>query len=375
MKNIIRKVFWSLPPVFVLTKASRMIANIFRLNKINKNARVAVVILALLVVWMISGVLSKDEVTLSSPPVKITVQYDTKIFTEKTYRPQINLSARVNSNANVFVKSLISGNIEQIFVKSGQKVKKNDWIAKISGGDSGATLKQAQSNYANAKIQLKADKELYKEKLLSKAGYQRSIASFESSKAIRNREIENHKKFYIKAPFSGEIGVIRIVKNQNIANGTIITDIADNRSFKLTAYASSAQALRLRKGHPFQGKTANNTPISGVITGISRIPESTSRTYRVEGTIIQNNLIDGQSVSVNVQLNNTKAHQIPASLLTLNTEGNLGIKTIVNNIITFTEVEILNDSLENMWVSGLPKNAYIITKGAGFAKIGSTLSE
>jgi multidrug efflux system membrane fusion protein len=69
------------------------------------------------------------------------------------------------------------------------------------------------------------------------------------------------------------------------------------------------------------------------------------------------------------------AHKISPSLLTLDDEGNLGIK-IVNELgqVEFHPADIAMSSNEGVWIAGLPHSASIITVGQGFVNPGATVN-
>ena len=57
------------------------------------------------------------------------------------------------------------------------------------------------------------------------------------------------------------------------------------------------------------------------------------------------------------------AHLIPSYLISLNDEGDLGIKILTNNRVQFAEIQIVEDTIDGLWVTGLPKDVTIITVG------------
>jgi multidrug efflux system membrane fusion protein len=61
------------------------------------------------------------------------------------------------------------------------------------------------------------------------------------------------------------------------------------------------------------------------------------------------------------------AFKIPASALTLNDEGAVGVKTITDgDIVQFTPIKIIEDQSSFVWVSGLEDNAKLVIVGQDF---------
>ena len=346
-----------------------------KFKNLNINTRTAIFIASIIALWMLTGIFSTKEQIVTQSPVKISIQFDTKPITATTYNPTINITGRIYSDENIFITSQVKGRVDQVFVKSGQVVKKGTWLLKLSGGDSGAGLQQAKASLRSAKLKLNADKKLFAKKLLSKSGYEQALSAYELAKANYASVKEKNDLHYIKAPFTGKIGIVRVIKNESVSNNQALLDISSGDTYKFVAHLSSNQVKRLSIQNTFSGTTANNDTISGIITGISNVPEATTKTYRIEGKILQKNFANGEAGSISVNLSPIQAHKIAPSLLVLNKDGNLGLKVLENNIVRFKTVNILNESLNEMWVSGLPQTVTIITKGAGFATIGKPLSE
>jgi multidrug efflux system membrane fusion protein len=60
--------------------------------------------------------------------------------------------------------------------------------------------------------------------------------------------------------------------------------------------------------------------------------------------------------------------------LSLNDQGKLGIRTVdENNSVEFKEIEILEDTTDGLWISGLNENERIITLGQEYVFQGQTV--
>ena len=65
------------------------------------------------------------------------------------------------------------------------------------------------------------------------------------------------------------------------------------------------------------------------------------------------------------------AHKISPSLLTLDADGNVGVKTVNRfNQVEFYVVEIARSETDGVWVAGLPETSSIIVLGQGYVDVG-----
>ena len=65
---------------------------------------------------------------------------------------------------------------------------------------------------------------------------------------------------------------------------------------------------------------------------------------------------------------------LPQSVLTLNDEGDLGVRTVVNKTVEFFKVEILRDQKNGLLLTGLPDNVDVITVGQEFVVDGQKVN-
>jgi len=109
----------------------------------------------------------------------------------------------------------------------------------------------------------------------------------------------------------------------------------------------------------------DNKEVTGVISFISKSANPSTRTYKIEAMIENSNgkIREGLSADMFVPLREVIAHLIPSYLISLNDEGDLGIKILSDNRVQFTEIQIVEDTIDGLWVTGLPKDVTIITVG------------
>ena len=109
--------------------------------------------------------------------------------------------------------------------------------------------------------------------------------------------------------------------------------------------------------------------MNGLLSYVSKTADSKTRTFRIELEINNSNfeIKDGITAELFIPTKNVQAHLIPPSSLTLDSEGKIGIRHISpNNEVIFSDVEIIGDEKELIWVTGLPEEITLITIGQEF---------
>jgi multidrug efflux system membrane fusion protein len=75
-------------------------------------------------------------------------------------------------------------------------------------------------------------------------------------------------------------------------------------------------------------------------------------------------IAEGQTADIMIQTEGTLAHLIPQSALTLNDDGDLGVRIITDQSkALFVPIGLLRDTEKGVWLAGLPKSASVIIRG------------
>ena len=73
--------------------------------------------------------------------------------------------------------------------------------------------------------------------------------------------------------------------------------------------------------------------------------------------------------------NQLKAHKIPPSILTLLDDGTVGVKAIDDKkTVIFYPTKTIKDTIDGMWVSGLPDSVNLIVSGQEYISIGEIIN-
>ena len=125
----------------------------------------------------------------------------------------------------------------------------------------------------------------------------------------------------------------------------------------------SAATVELATGQILEGK----------VTFVEAKANTATRTFR---TVIQipngdYKLKAGVTATVRLISGETLAQKVPSNILTINTEGTIGIRYVDSaNIVQFATVKTIDEDASGIWVTGLPDNTRVIIEGQDFVDIG-----
>ena len=219
-----------------------------------------------------------------------------------------------------------------------------------------ASLKSAESNRQSVAAGIEA----------AKAGVQAARAAV----ANAEREIE---LLTITAPFSG-------VQESDVAEmgsllrpGDLCATVLRLDPIKLVGFVSETQVARLELGASATARLASGETAEGKVTFVSRAADPQTRTFRVEAEAPNPDLTlrDGQTAAIEIAAEGTKAHLLPASALTLNDAGQLGVRIVdADRRAKFIPVTLVRDTPRGAWLTGLPERAEVIVIGQEYVTDG-----
>ncbi len=206
------------------------------------------------------------------------------------------------------------------------------------------------------------------------ASAQAGIEAAAATVASAEREIE---RLIITAPFSGLLETDTAELGSLMQPGTPCATIIQLDPIKLVGFVPEADVSKVDVGAIAGARLTTGEEVQGRVTFVSRSADETTRTFRVEAEVANDDLAisDGRTVEMLVAAEGRTAHLIAQSSLTLDDEGVLGVRTIdADNIASFLPVALLRDTAEGVWVTDLPDEVDIITVGQEFVTDGVRVS-
>ncbi len=190
-----------LSPLFKITKerAQILLSKMRRLNfQKKKFANLSAFLLLLLIGGFVWRTIPGKEATRD-------LSLYTIVAKEGKLPSTINASGELQAQKSLNVNPQLQGLILEIYVEEGDKVLKDQLIAKIDSRDYLFRLKELEVEFTNKKSIFERRKTLYEQGGISAESYDEYKKSYLMSKArLEQRKVEG-KEFSIKAPFAGVI--------------------------------------------------------------------------------------------------------------------------------------------------------------------------
>ena len=380
---------------------------------------------------------AQDDTSLSTDSSNETIEkvvvedtgnkVEVKEFNFSQIDQSIELQGQTTHNKKIDVKSETTGNIINIAFKRGDKVSKGEELIKISIENRKELLnsakkdldrlnKELELNEKNKINRLSQNKELIKlyeiefasaKQLIDKGLSSKSklslasfnlanarsdqediLITFESQQSSIGAQIANVRsqlknieldidKTVINSPFSGIISDKMIEESEYITPGNIMFTIIDLNPIKIQGYLSEFDVNKVSLGTKAIIENTNGLKKNGTISFISPSAETSTRTFEItiEADNADLSFKSGITTKITIAGSELKAHKIPPSILTLQDDGTVGVKAVNDeNIVIFYPTTSVKDTIDGIWVSGLPDKVNLIVTGQEYVAVGESVS-
>eukprot|EP00903_Cladosiphon_okamuranus_P021720 g19969.t1 len=171
-------------------------------------------------------------------------------------------------------------------------------------------------------------------------------------------------RLVLHAPFNGILESDTAELGSLLQAGSLCATVIQLDTIKLVGYVPETSINHVSLGSKAGARLATGKQVAGTVSFISRSADETTRTFEVEITVANPDLAirDGQTAEIVIAAEGTKAHRLPQSALTLNNEGQLGVRVVrEDKTAGFVPVTLLRDESTGVWIDGLPEEADVIT--------------
>lgn len=287
----------------------------------------------------------------------------------------IVLTGRTEAARNVEVRAETAGLVVSDPLRRGNFVQEGQVLCELDAGTREVELVEAQARLQEAEANNNAAANLVQKGFTSETAAIARLAQLESAQAAVERAQRELDKLKIKAPFAGLLESDTAELGALLQAGSPCATVIDLDPIKLVGFVPERDIARLSLGARAGGQLVTGEIAEGFVTFISRSADELTRTFRVEVTVPNDDLSisDGTTVEIGIALSGSKAHFLPQSALTLDDNGRLGIRAAEDDVARFKPIEIVRDTSDGVWVTGLPEEVDVIVVGQEYVVDGRAI--
>lgn len=338
---------------------------------------VSFVLIILLTLWLSLGSLNAQEQApeKSADTIPLAkVMYQT--FHAEPTEKKIDLYGRTAPDKQARLSAEIAGKILLTKIDKGDKVSKGQVIALIDQGDLQSQLDRAKAVLSVKRQEFKAAESLKNRGLQGEIAYTNALAELTDAKSSV-KTVEMHLAHTsIVAPFDGVVENLFIEQGDFVGVGDPVATLIDLDKLVIEANVSERHIQSITKGQPATIHFIQGSQTQGTVRYLSQLSSPSTNTFAIEVEVPNPNqqIPAGVSTQVELNLETQMAVKITPAMLALDDQGNLGVKTLVEDRVHFVPIQLVKAEQDGVWLTGLGEEVNIITRGQGFVRDGDKVA-
>lgn len=348
----------------------------FTINKLRQQpAWIALIIFIALCLWIASGMLKTSNEpdaaksqSVEIPLVKVTVEH----FIAEEVTREISLYGRTEPDRIATLRSEVKGLVKAVHAQEGDHVSKGQKIVSLEKSDYVSRLQSAKATLKQREVELKGAESLGKQGYQSQTALAQANANLEMAKAdVVSYELSVSRS-EITAPFDGIINERFVEVGDFLKDGENVAILVDLDPLIISANVTEVSVQGLKAHQKATGRMVSGDMLQGKIRYISSISELGTNTFKIEVEVPNPDYTQmaGMSTELALPLETTWAIRISPAVMSLDEQGNLGVKIVVEEHVKFVPIDIVKSDSQGVWLSGMGQQADIITLGHGFVRDG-----
>jgi multidrug efflux system membrane fusion protein len=338
----------------------------------------AVLVLAI-VGWMGSGFIipseDTDPVIAREDPKPVAVAVTTSLA--ETVTQFYQAEGQALPDRDTMMRAETSGDIAEVLVSKGQDVLAGDVIARFDPTNNNADANRVAQELILAQREFENSESLLQRGVATADRVADARAALVAVQSQVTAVEQAAKSLTITAAFDGRIETLNVDEGEFVSAGTEVGRLVDITPLTVAIQVPQQSLTRLSVGQPATVRFITGEERDGVVTFVGTSAASETRTFLAEIEVENEDsaIPAGISAEVIIPTGEVTAHFLSPSIVSLNSVGALGIKTVnADNVVEFFQVQVVKAQIDGIWVTGLPKSVNVITVGQGFVNETETVA-
>jgi len=247
--------------------------------------------------------------------------------TSEDWRNQLQAVGSLRAVKGADISNELAGVVEEVDFNSGGDVKEGTLLIKLRAEDDVAKLQSLQANAKLAEITYNRDKKQLSAQAVAQATVDVDQANLLSARAQAAEQQAIVDKKFIKAPFSGQIGIRNVDVGQYLQPGTAIVTLQQLDPIYLDFTLPEQSLSQVQEGLAISAASDSypGKHFEGKITAINPKVDSATRNISIRAEIPNpdHTLLPGMYATVEIVVGDTQQYvTLPQTAITYNPYGN-----------------------------------------------------
>lgn len=353
--------------------------------RISSSIIVATVILAGVAGYMATGDVVRGGIDDPSIPTiaERNENTDAQAFTVRTVtvQPQQRLNAldirgRTKAESVIPIRAETAGTVQERLVAKGQRVEPGMLVCRLDPGTRESSIAEAEAAVTQARFDLDANEKLLQRGFATESQVQGLRAGLNRAQAQLDAARKELERTEIVATVGGIVQDPVAEVGDNLAAGGACVTLVDLDPMLLTAQVGEQDIFKIQEGQTAEIELITGDKHIGQVSFVGASADARTRTFTVDIRLPnpEGKILDGISADGRIELASDMAYLIKPSWLVLADDGAIGLRMVdEQSQVQFAPVDIIEQTRDGFWVSGLEAGTEVITLGQDFVTVGETV--
>jgi len=288
----------------------------------------------------------------------------------------LEIRGRTEAEAKVAVRSETTDDVVKRPAREGARVALGDILCVLDRGTREARVLEAKAGLAQAELDHSAATQLANKGFTAQTRAAATQALLDAATArVEEAELELERTI-IRSPIDGVIESPMAEVGAQLDSGGICATVVNSDPMIAIGQVSELNIGQISQDMPAEVDLITGETLQGHVRYISPSADPDTRTFRVEVELPNpdGKARDGITAVTRLALPVEQAHKISPAILTLNDEGQVGVRAVGDDSKSvFYPVGVLGGEQDGLWVSGLPKTVSVIVVGQEYVGNGEVV--
>ena len=332
---------------------------------------IAAILVILIVGWMGSGFIFPSEKEAPAVAREETALVAVAVATSsaKTVPQFYHAEGQALPDRDTSLRAETSGDIDKVLVSKGDNVAAGEVIARFDSTNIDADTLRAAEEFASALREFNNAEALVNRGVATTDRLVQARSTLAAAQAQVTATEQDAKALTITAPFAGRIEALDLNEGEYVSAGSDVGRLVDITPLTVAIQVPQQSLTQLKVGQPAKVSFITGDEREGFVTFVGTSAASETRTFLAEIEVenVDGAIPAGISAEITIPTGVVTAHFLSPSIVSLSTEGALGVKTVTDqDVVKFYPITVVQAQVDGIWVTGLPETVNVITVGQGF---------
>jgi multidrug efflux system membrane fusion protein len=273
----------------------------------------------------------------------------------------------------VDVKSQAAGTITTAPVSEGAIVEKDALLCGLDVEGASAKVREAEAGMSGKKQAYDAAAKLVANGWATQGRLTSARAALDGAQASLDVARAELRKMQVRAPFRGVFEKRNADVGQFLSPGASCGVVVQLDPIVFVAQATEKQAGQVVVDGAARVRLSDGAEVDGKVTYLARVADTSTRMFRVEISVpnAKGEIPVGRTAEIKIEVGRGYAHRVSPALLAPDDQDRIGVRYVdVGGVVSFVPAEIIDETAEGTWVTGLPRSALLVAEGQENVKAG-----